>query len=136
MRFAMSEYDAVIVGAGPNGLTAAARLATHGQRVLVLERSATIGGGRGGRGAQAATPAPAPIVGYPRGYTVQVSTDGTNWGKPVVEGKGSGARTIIPLPPTRAKFLRITETESAADAAPWSIRNLRIYEAPAAAARK
>ena len=43
---------------------------------------------------------------------------------------------IVTLPPTRAKFLRITETESAADAPPWSIRNLRIYEAPAAAARK
>jgi mono/diheme cytochrome c family protein len=98
--------------------------------------SATVGGGRGGRGAQAAAPAPAPVVGYPRGYAVQVSNDGTNWGKPVVEGKGSGARTTITLPPTRAKFVRITQTETAADAPPWSIRNLRIYEAPAASAKK
>ena len=38
-------YDAVIVGAGPNGLTAAARLATQGRKVLVLEQASTIGGG-------------------------------------------------------------------------------------------
>ena len=43
---------------------------------------------------------------------------------------------VIILPPTRAKFVRITQTETAADAPPWSIRNLRIYEAPAAAAKK
>jgi hypothetical protein len=98
--------------------------------------SATIGGGRGGRGAQAATPAPAPVVGFPRGYMVQVSADGTNWSKAVVEGKGSGARTIITLPPTRAKFVRITQTGTAADAPPWSMRNLRLYEAPAAPVKK
>jgi phytoene dehydrogenase-like protein len=36
---------AVVVGAGPNGLTAAARLATAGWAVTVFEASATIGGG-------------------------------------------------------------------------------------------
>jgi hypothetical protein len=108
------------------------------QPVVVNEiqfESATVGGGRGGgRGAPGAAPQPAPVVGFPRGYSVQVSADGTNWGKPIVEGKGDSARTVIALPATRAKFVRITET-AAADA-PWSIRNLRIYEAPAAAAKK
>ena len=37
-------YDVIIVGAGHNGLTAAAYLARAGRRVLVLERRQIVGG--------------------------------------------------------------------------------------------
>jgi phytoene dehydrogenase-like protein len=44
-RFAKQSYDAVVVGAGPNGLAAANALAGWGKSVLVLERALTVGGG-------------------------------------------------------------------------------------------
>ena len=39
------EYDAVIVGAGPNGLSAAVALAQAGWKVRVIEARETVGGG-------------------------------------------------------------------------------------------
>src|SRR6476620_1851176 len=39
-----THYDVIIIGAGHNGLVAAAYLAKQGKRVLVLERRAIVGG--------------------------------------------------------------------------------------------
>lgn len=41
----MTDYDSVIVGAGPNGLAAGIRLAQAGRRVLVMEQADEVGGG-------------------------------------------------------------------------------------------
>lgn len=41
----MRAYDAVVVGAGPNGLTAACVLARAGRQVLLVEACDTVGGG-------------------------------------------------------------------------------------------
>jgi hypothetical protein len=101
---------------------------------------AGFGGGGGGRGRGAAplpapgTPAPAgrggaPTMGYPRAYSVQVSTDGKKWSKPVAEGKGEGGHTTISFAPVRAQYVRITQTDNINGAPPWSVRNLRVYEA-------
>lgn len=41
----MSPYDATVVGAGPNGLSAAVELARNGRKVLLVEAAEEIGGG-------------------------------------------------------------------------------------------
>ena len=41
----MAEYDVIIIGGGPNGLTVAAYLAKAGQKVFMLDRNYEMGGG-------------------------------------------------------------------------------------------
>ena len=109
--------------------------------------------GRGaGRGAAAAgPPPPAPRHGFPRGYKVEVSSDGRAW-TAVAEGKdpwhdvvmlssgGTGvqesiATTTIPFAPVQTKFVRITQTATTENAPVWSIQSLRLYEAAKAAGK-
>ena len=86
------------------------------------------GGGRGaggppaGRGRGAVTPAPGPV-----GYRVQVSMDGTTWTE-AAQGAGSGPSTVIGVTPVRAKFVRVTQTGSAANGEFWGIAQIRIYQ--------
>jgi phytoene dehydrogenase-like protein len=44
-RSNQSRYDGIVVGSGPNGLSAAIALAHEGRSVLVIEAASTIGGG-------------------------------------------------------------------------------------------
>jgi mono/diheme cytochrome c family protein len=95
-------------------------------------RTAIGGGGRGRGGAAAAPVAPPtpPKSGYPRGYRVEVSTDGATW-KTVAEGKGTGTATRITFAPVRAKFVKITQTAATADAPPWMIQRFSLFDVPA-----
>jgi glucosylceramidase len=92
------------------------------------------GGGRGrGAGAGRGVPAggargftpPAP-AGGPVAYRVQVSIDGTTWSD-AAEGDGQSPTTVVAFVPTRARFIRITETAPARNNEQWAIAALRVY---------
>jgi mono/diheme cytochrome c family protein len=86
-----------------------------------------------GRGAPGQAAPAIPPVGFPRGFDVQVSMDGTNWGQAVAKGQGSGTSTSVSFAPVRAKFVRITETGTSTEPVPWSVLRLRLFEAAAKA---
>jgi len=79
-------------------------------------------------GGRAGTPT---VWTFPRGYQLQLSTDGTTWSAPVAEGQGAPGVTTIAFHPATARFVRITQTASGENAPPWSMRLLRLFEASA-----
>src|SRR5690606_38451035 len=102
-----------------SGMWLQVELPQAAQLVEVQFTSPTLGGGRG---------AP-PQSTHPRGYRLDVSLDGNKW-TPVAEGAGAEGTTTLTFAPVAAKFVRITQTATTADAPPWSMRLLRLYSAP------
>ena len=49
---------------------------------------------------------------YPRGYRVNVSNDGLNWGSAVATGSGSSAVTTVNFAPQTARYIKVTQTGS------------------------
>jgi hypothetical protein len=62
---------------------------------------------------------------YPRGFQVNVSADGINWGSPVATGAGTSGITTIPLAPQAARYIRIIQTGSA-NGTFWSIDEFNV----------
>ncbi len=63
---------------------------------------------------------------YPRGYQVNVSADGVNWGSPVATGTGTPNLTTITFPAQSARYVRITQTGSA-NGTYWSIDEFNVF---------
>jgi len=63
----------------------------------------------------------------PRGYTIHVSNDGSNWGASIVSGEGdANGLTKIDFADQTARFIRITQTGSATRNW-WSIHELSVF---------
>jgi hypothetical protein len=60
---------------------------------------------------------------------VQVSQDGSTWGDPIAQGAGSTPTTVIAFRPADAKFVRVTQTGSAAAGEQWAIGQIRVFAA-------
>jgi glucosylceramidase len=62
---------------------------------------------------------------FPAGYALSTSADGVNWGAPVASGGGLGQLTVIDLPAVDSRYLRVTQTSTAAQW--WTVADLRVY---------
>jgi glucosylceramidase len=65
---------------------------------------------------------------YPRGYTVQTSTNGTDWNTVVSDGQGAGQFTTVDLPGSAIQYARITLTTADPNDW-WSVADVRAYVA-------
>lgn len=62
---------------------------------------------------------------FPREYKVEASTDGKDWGSPLLKNsRGYGSVTEIDLPEVTAKYLRVSLTKG--DKAKWSVAEIEI----------
>jgi putative membrane-bound dehydrogenase-like protein len=64
---------------------------------------------------------------YPRGYKIELSTNGVDWGDPVAIGRATAARNQILFASSTTKFIRITQT-GADQKHPWSIHELQVLK--------
>lgn len=64
---------------------------------------------------------------FPRGYQINVSADGVNWGSPVATGTGSSAVINVTFPAVTARYIRVTQTLSGATGNWWSIDEFNVY---------
>jgi hypothetical protein len=55
---------------------------------------------------------PPPIPTYPRGFNLDVSTDGKTWQRIMTNAEGKDDQTLIRIPPTKAQYFRFTLTKS------------------------
>ncbi len=117
-----TQFDTIVIGAGANGLTAATALAKAGQRVLVVEREAAVGG----------TWAPVEIA---TGVSVPLEME-ADWIPPAVAlllGIGDGDLgeaptnavrlddgSLLPLPASTSAAAAAIQKHSPRDAAKWA----------------
>ncbi|MET8246531.1 NAD(P)/FAD-dependent oxidoreductase [Streptomyces sp. NPDC005202] len=125
--------EAIVVGAGPNGLAAAVTLARHGLRVTVLEAADEIGGGT--RSSEAILPgllhdhcsAVHPMaVGSPFLHSLDLGRHGLQWRLPDID-------CAHPLDDGTAAVLRRSVADTAAGLGADGARWRRLFEGPAAA---
>jgi F5/8 type C domain len=61
---------------------------------------------------------------FPRGYTVQTSSNGTDWNTVVADGQGTGQFTTVDLPGSAIQYVRITLTTADPNDW-WSVADVR-----------
>ncbi|WP_371477330.1 glycoside hydrolase family 3 C-terminal domain-containing protein [Kitasatospora sp. NBC_00315] len=64
---------------------------------------------------------------YPRGYQVQLSTDGTTWTSPVATGTGTTALVTASFPAQNARWIKVTQTGT--NSSWWSVSEFNAYTA-------
>jgi glucosylceramidase len=62
---------------------------------------------------------------FPASYALSTSADGVVWSAPVASGLGHGQLTVIDLPAVDSRYLRVTQTSTAASW--WTVADLRVY---------